>query len=471
MTARQRLAVGVLVTTAVLAWVGCGGDSGSKHPTTIIVETLPENGAAVTIGGQPYGETPVTVNGLAPGPILVEVSKEGYKDAYQTARVPESGEARVELELKPLVGYVTILSEPDRADVYVDGSPLGVTPLIEVPLPSGTRSLVLKKAKYQDLRTELDVRTDFRYSKTYTLTPNRARLEVFSSPTGANVWLNNQVLEEKTPVQLTLVPGKYTVSVYSAGYIMAEEVVELGPAAELTVDLKMKEGAAPPGMVLVPAGEFIMGSDDQSPDERPKRTITDEADIRAFYIDKYEVTNAQYKAVVPSHTFEEGFENFPVTNISWEQASSYAAAVKKRLPTEKEWEKAARGTDGRVYPWGELFDPSLANTGGLPTSKPTEVGQYLGGASPYGCLDMAGNVYEWTSSWYKAYPGNEEIKKDYGQIYRVLRGGSYQTRSYDARCAKRHYAALDASRADYGFRCVADITDESGKPQARGGPR
>ena len=468
MTARQRLAIGVLVATAVLPCVGCGGDKQPKYSTTIVVETTPENGAAVTIDRQPYGETPVTAKGLAPGPILVEVSKAGYKDAYKTVRVPETGEAHFELEMEPLVGSVTIMSDPDQASVYLDGTQfLGVTPLIEVSVPTGKRTLVLKKDKYQDATVELDVRTDFKYTKAYTLTPNKARIEVYSSPTGANIWLNNQVLAEKTPVQLELAPGTYTVSVYSRGYIMTEEVVELGPAQEMTVELKMKEGAAPPGMVLVPAGEFTMGAIDQSPDERPQRTI----DLEAFYIDKYEVTNGQFKAVVPTHKFDEGFENFPATNVTWEQATAYAAAVKKRLPTEAEWEKAARGTDGRAYPWGELFDPSMANTGGSVGAKPTEVGQYLGGASPYGCLDMAGNVYEWTSSWYKAYPGNQEIKKDYGQVYRVLRGGSYQTRSYDARCVKRHYAPMDASRADYGFRCVADIQDNSGKPQARGGPR
>lgn len=465
MTARQRIVNTVLLATCVLSWVGCGGGSDEQYQTTIVVETTPENGAAVTINGQPYGETPVTAKGLAPGAVLVEVSKEGYKDAYDTFRVPDQGEARYELKMDPLVGYVTIMSVPDQAEVYLDGSQfLGVTPLIEIPMKSGQRTLVLKREKYQDTTAELDVRTDFKYRKTYTLVPKKARLEVYSTPTGANIWLNNQILEDKTPVQLSLAPGSYTVSVYSRGYIMTEEVIELKPADTQAVDLKMKEGAAPPGMVLVPGGEFLFGEDHQAPDEKPRRSIT----LEAFYIDKYEVTNAQYKAVFPTHTFEEEFENYPVTNLSWEQASAYAAAVKKRLPTEEEWEKAARGTDGREYPWGELFDDSLANTGGAVNAKPMEVGEFRGGASPYGCLDMAGNVYEWTSSWYKAYPGNGEIKKDYGQVYRVLRGGSFRTSSYDVRCAKRHYARMDATRNDYGFRCVADIEDSSGKPDAGG---
>ncbi len=466
MTARQWPAIGLVIAAVILTWAGCGGNEKQKYPTTLVVETSPENGATVAIGGAPYGQTPVTAQGLAPGPVLVEVAKDGYKDAYETVRVPDKGEVRVTLELKPLVGYLTVQSNPDHADVYLDGQKsLGVTPLTDIPIPSGEHTLMLKKDKYQDTKASLEIRTDFKYRKSYELKPNKAQLEVFSSPTGANIWLNNQILEDKTPVKLALVPGSYTVSVYARGYIMAEDVVELGPAEKRSVDLKMKEGAAPPGMVLVPGGEFICGEDDQAPDERPRRKL----DMEAFYIDKYEVTNAQYKAVFPTHTFEKGLENYPVTGVSWEQASAYANAVKKRLPTEEEWEKAARGTDGREYPWGELFDPTLANTGGAPNAKPVEVGQYRGGASPYGCMDMAGNAYEWTSSWYKAYPGNQEIKKDYGQVYRVLRGGSFRTSAYDARCAKRHYARMDAVRNDYGFRCVADIKDESGKPGLNAG--
>lgn len=462
MTARRRLAIAMALATGILVSVGCGGGSKRQYSTTIVVESSPESGAAVTINGEPYGQTPLTAKGLAPGTVLVEVSKEGFKDAYETVRVPDEGEARYELKMEPLVGHVTIMSEPDRAEVYLDGSEyLGETPLFDVAIPSGPRTLVLKKEKYQDATFELDVRTDFKYRKTYVLKPNKARLEIYSNPTGANIWLNNIFLEDKTPVQLTLTPGSYTVSVYSRGYIMTEELVELGAADEKTVDLKMKEGAAPPGMVLIPGGEFLFGDDNQAPDERPQTKVN----LEAFYIDKYEVTNAQYKAVFPTHTFEEEFENYPVTNLTWEQASAYAAAVKKRLPTEEEWEKAARGADGRAYPWGALFDDSMANTGGAVNAKPSEVGEYRGGTSPFGCLDMSGNVYEWTSSWYKAYPGNQEIKKDYGQVYRVLRGGSFRTSNYDARCASRHYARMDATRNDYGIRCAADIEDSSGKPQ------
>lgn len=465
MTAHQWHAIGVVSLALAAILGGCGKKEEEKkvYTNTVVVASSPESGASVLIDGQAYGETPVTVKGLEPGPTLVEVKREGYRDAYDTITVPPSGEVTFTLEMEPLVGRVTILSEPDQAEVYLGGATfLGITPLVQVSVPSGQRELTLKKEGYEPLTVQLKVEVDYQYTKSYALKPRRGRVEVYSSPTGATVWINNQLQLERTPMRVDLTPGTYTISVYQRGYVMAEEVIELAPAQQRQVDLKMKEGAAPPGMVLIPAGEFLFGEDSQSPDERPRRQVF----VEAFYIDKYEVTNVQFKAVFAAHTYEEGFDNWPVTNVTWEQATAYATATGKRLPSEIEWEKAARGADGREYPWGELFNSSLANTGGDANAKIMEVGQFRGGASPYGCLDMAGNAYEWTSSWYKAYPGNPEVKKDYGQVYRVLRGGSYQTRSYDVRCAKRHYARMDATRQDYGFRCAADIKEEGKVPTA-----
>ena len=459
MTAHQRHAIGVwcFVLAAILG--GCEKQEEKKvYTTKVVVNSSPESGASVLINGQAYGETPVTVNGLEPGATLIEVKHERYRDTYDTVHVPESGEVSFTLEMEPLVGTATILSEPDQAEVYLEsGKFLGVTPISQVPIPTGHRTLTLKKEGYEPLSVPLRVDVDYRYTKSYVLKPRKGRVEVYSSPTGAVVWINNQLQLERTPMRVDLAPGTYTVSVYQRGFVMEEAVIELGPAQTRSVDLKMKEGAAPPGMVLIPAGDFLFGEDSQAPDERPRRQVF----VEAFYIDKYEATNAQFKAVFATHTFEEGHDNWPVINVTWEQATAFAAATGKRLPTEIEWEKAARGADGREYPWGALFNSGLANTGGDVNAMVTEVGQFRGGASPYGCLDMAGNAYEWTSSWYKAYPGNPEIKKDYGQVYRVLRGGSYQTRSYDVRCAKRHYARMDAARSDYGFRCAADIAEDA----------
>ncbi len=160
----------------------------------------------------------------------------------------------------------------------------------------------------------------------------------------------------------------------------------------------------PPEMVFVPAGAFLSGSDDPDadPDVRPARQVT----VPAFYIDRREVTHAEYRRFKPSHVIPAGAENFPITHLTRAEARAYLAAVGKRLPTSAEWEKAARGPDGRRYPWGNQWDPTRAHVGersdlrargvcGLP--RQVAVGSFPSGASPYGCLDMCGNAWEWVA--------------------------------------------------------------------------
>ena len=134
-------------------------------------------------------------------------------------------------------------------------------------------------------------------------------------------------------------------------------MVVLEANAPQTVNLEMSPGKVPQGMVLIPAGPFTMGSNEHAPDERPAREIT----LPAFYIDRFEVTNQAYKNVVSSHTYPKGQDNFPAMGISWTQALRYCDAIGKRLPTEAEWEKAARGSDKRIYP-GRHIQPQMSNT-------------------------------------------------------------------------------------------------------------
>lgn len=191
-----------------------------------------------------------------------------------------------------------------------------------------------------------------------------------------------------------------------------------------------RPGAAPPpppgepvaGMALIPAGQFING-----PEGKEQRIS-----LPAFSMDVYEVTNAEYAKVRP-HDYPADKANHPVVNVSWYDAKRYCEAVGKRLPTEQEWEKAARGTDGRHYPWGDTWDPKRANSdnrfGGT-----TPVGQFPLGKGPYGLFDMAGNVWEWTAS---EQGGNK-----------VLRGGSWNSepiRPADGAPPQQH-AGLPAQR-------------------------
>jgi len=240
-------------------------------------------------------------------------------------------------------------------------------------------------------------------------------------------------------------------------------------------------------MITIPAGEFIIGNNGRptaegagDPDEMPEH----KAYLDTFLIDKYEVTNAQYKAFVdatshrpPKHwqpspagtsgsgvTYPPEKANHPVVYVDWFDANEYCHWAGKRLPTEEEWEKAARGTDGRNFPWGSAFDPQKANTPQYWLSKNKDgdtmpVGQFENGKSPYGLYDMAGNVYEWTANWYKAYPHNPEPNPHYGEKNKIVRGGSwYDCLSYGCGLSSPSYNrsrfAPEIRNKGFGFRCA-----------------
>ncbi|HUJ79254.1 MAG TPA: formylglycine-generating enzyme family protein [Nitrospiria bacterium] len=258
-----------------------------------------------------------------------------------------------------------------------------------------------------------------------------------------------------------------------------------------TIGCQRAGPAGSPGMVRIPAGPFIMGSDQRDAgkrglsygiikpwyeDEHPARTVT----LPAYEIDVYEVTNEQYAGFVkatnhrvpPSWTngrYPAGQERFPVTYVTWDDANGYCGWAGKALPTEAQWEKAARGADGRLYPWGTAFDPDKANVGGLHGGlKP--VGSFEAGKSPYGVYDMVGNVSEWTADWYEPYPGYETasdyLNKKFGRTYKVIRGGSWSSlghysrtdamivMGYYSRASSRFFFDPRGLFDDVGFRCV-----------------
>ncbi len=207
--------------------------------------------------------------------------------------------------------------------------------------------------------------------------------------------------------------------------------------------------APPEGMVYVPEGEFIMGSKYGDPDEKPMQI----ASTKAFYIDKYEVSYAEYAQFDPDFVIPEGKENRAVV-VTWSQADAYAKWAGKRLPTEKEWEKAARGTDGRTFPWGNTYD----NTYVVWDRSLTRGGSIAQPESPYGCYDMAGSVWEWTADWYKPYPGNETPMEQYGEKYKVMRGGSNFNNHSFITTSHRYYVLPEKIAAyPVGIRCVKDV--------------
>jgi iron(II)-dependent oxidoreductase len=214
-------------------------------------------------------------------------------------------------------------------------------------------------------------------------------------------------------------------------------------------DSEKNQPVPPKGMVYVPAGGFIMGSVYGDPDERPRHIST----TGEFFIDKYELSNAEFAKFDPDYKFPEGWEERAAI-VLWSQADAYAKWVGKRLPTEKEWEKAARGTDGRTFPWGNTYD----NTYVVWSRSTSRNGSIAKPASPYGCYDMAGSVWEWTADWYKPYPGNKVPMEQYGEQYKVMRGGSNFNNHSFIRTSQRYYVDPEDIRAyPVGIRCVKDV--------------
>ncbi len=250
----------------------------------------------------------------------------------------------------------------------------------------------------------------------------------------------------------------------------------------------------PEGMVRVPDGNFLMGTDEfddeghalslglDKPwyaDESPQRRLH----LPDFYIDKYEVTNQQYYIFTQATDhkpprfwrgpkYPEGWERLPVTDVTFFDATAYAEWAGKRLPTEQEWEKAARGSNDLLYPWGNTFDFAKANLSRTPVPKKDQglqpVGSFPQGVSPYGAEDMIGNAWEWVWDYYQPYPNNPWPPKNYLGKRVVVRGMSYlgvghfptaeykKVMALKSRVSYRQKMQPIRHAIDVGFRCAQD---------------
>jgi formylglycine-generating enzyme required for sulfatase activity len=250
--------------------------------------------------------------------------------------------------------------------------------------------------------------------------------------------------------------------------IGALTTVSAGSSAEASKG-NPPRATAVPNMILIPKGTFIMGSDARWPDEGPVHTVY----LDSFRIDKFEVTNILYQKFVEEtgrpapedwlgNTYPPNNGNHPVVFVTWYDANDFCHWAGKRLPTDIEWEKAARGTDGRWFPWGNDFDAKKANVPQLKLGGTTPVGSFPQGNSPYGVSDMSGNVWEWTASWYKAYAGNKRPTENYGEKYRVLKGGSWIDCSgyhcgISAPNFNRSFFNPGTKNNGFGFRCAKSL--------------
>jgi len=223
-------------------------------------------------------------------------------------------------------------------------------------------------------------------------------------------------------------------------------------------------GGVPPGMISIPGGEFVMGRDDGNVYERPAHKVT----VKPFYIDETEVTNSQYQEFVdatrrqpPSHwpngRAPIGEGSHPVYNVSWDDANAYAKWAGKRLPTEVEWEYAARGTDGRLYPYGNEPKLQYSNASEDDYRLPLAVRNYPQGASPFGVYDMAGNVAEWIGDDFRLYPGSTLPPNDPNSGRKAVRGGAFNVAASAQTATDRFFYPPSTKNTSIGFRCAKDI--------------
>jgi formylglycine-generating enzyme required for sulfatase activity/plastocyanin len=280
--------------------------------------------------------------------------------------------------------------------------------------------------------------------------------------------------------------GEYTLVVWHEVLPSIRQKITVGDDdLDFKFELQTWTPIAPPQppkeMALIPAGEFVMGADDRLPNEKPRRTVK----LPAFWMDRAEVTNAQFCDFLNAFrnnreeegvrwinlddpdckiragekrgefVVEEGFENHPVVCVSWYGAAAYAKWLGKRLPTEAEWERAARGTDGREFPWGNQIGAGKANISlpAAPSKETRAVGSFPDGASAEGCLDLAGNVWEWTADDFRETP---DAKLDEKFPRKTIRGGAFDSPPSFARGSVR--IGVDPTHRSHkvGFRCAKD---------------
>ena len=410
------------------------------------------------------------------------------------------------------VATVAVTSTPSGANIYLDNAWIGQTPLMNYQVDTGGRyekqvMVRLELAGYTKRATQLTLKSsqrtpwDFRLEKHI---PRTGTLTVTSAPNGASVYIDGNFIGT-TPL------SDYEIDTGRAREKQVEIRLELSGYKSHLTRLTLRGGQSTPwevrlekiqqiqketvpsgatleGMVLIPAGKFQMGSNDGNFDEKPVHTVY----VDAFYMDVYEVTNAQYKKFVdanpqwrkdqiPSRYHDGNYlkhwtgnsygrGDHPVVYVSWYAAMAYAQWAGKRLSTEAEWERGARGgLSGKKYPWGDSINSSKAayDVGGT-----TDVGTYP--PNNYGLYDMAGNVWEWCldeyqKDYYKISPQRNpiarvksitdiisnftDIKKD-----RVLRGGSWDSNPRSLRVADRRGNSPTFTNLYFGFRCARTVS-------------
>ena len=431
---------------------------------------------------------------------------------------------------------LTVTSIPSSADIYVNNDYIGRTPLHNYEIDTGVRrekqievglSLSGYKSRVSKVTLRGGQRAALQNVRLEQVISPIARLTVTSTPSGATIYVDDMQVGTTPLQEHEIDTGAQHEKQIEVGLelldhrsLVAKLMLEGGKTKTWDVRLEKtlpmqprptkkpvpSAGNAPIGMVLIPANEkpghsslytwdkiIELTSNKGNADEKPIYT----ASVGAFYMDVYEVTNAQYKKFVDANprwqkghieerfyngvylfdwkgnNYPRGKGNHPVVYVSWYAAMAYAEWAKKRLPTEAEWEYAARGgLIGKKYPWGDMIDADKANYSNSYTGGTTAVGKYA--ANGYGLYDMAGNVWEWcldeyNGGFYAVSPGQnplsdansiKQILDNYAGVNsaRVLRGGSWSSGAHHMQCAELTFNLPTYTTNRIGFRCVRPVT-------------
>jgi formylglycine-generating enzyme required for sulfatase activity len=433
--------------------------------------TSSPSGATVYLDDEEKGQTPCDLD-LPAGEYGLRLEKKYFEAHAGTLSV--SGPVSRDYELVKIRTRVAFESDPAGATVYVDGAEVGVTPGA-ADIEAGSHRATFVLGGHNDQFAQFEIVTKEPLERPIKATLQKippGRLWVESEVRGVEAFLDGRPVGHAPLSARSVEGGKHKVRILGI-----ERTVQIEPGAEKKIAFTLKDL----DMVRIPEGEFRFGRPDPNAGEvyaRNERT-------GAFFLDRCEATNEQYGLFLASITQatgadhsrchpdedpqtkarghkpawwgEEKYKPFgaptqPVVGVSWFDAYAYAAWAGKRLPTEQEWEKAARGLDGRIYPWGNEWKEDRSNSSGTADGfeLTAPVGSFPSGQSPYGALDMVGNVREWCFSEYVVKNSGRSVS-----LGRVVRGGSYLGREYNS-TTMREYEVMQHTSNSLGFRCVID---------------
>lgn len=455
-----------------------------EGPATLQISSSPSGASIWVDGSQTRWKTPATFR-RPKGNYVLTLRMEGYKPLRMQIRLQSDQRFAAEFALAEIPKGIPprrrivrrgnrrrtfrLVTTPADANFLLDGKLNRRTTPARLRLRYGTYQLQVQKDGYNTYIRELKVnrRTPRTLSITLTKQPATGTLQLQTRPSGVSVSLNGAPTGKKTPVTLTVTQGSNKIGFSKPGFRSMIKTIQVqrGKDQKLSVRLRRK---GPQNMVWVRSGTFLMGNNTGLEREKPMRKVK----LRGYYIDKYEVTVEDYKRCVAAKACRApsnrrgcnarypNRKKHPINCVNWYEARTYCRWAGKRLPTEAEWEKAARGTSPRTYPWG-YSSPSCKKSR-FRRCRPLRthpVGSLPGGRSPFGAFDMSGNVWEWVrdkfdANYYQREENVNPVNTRTGGMYYVIRGGSYKSSGDRVHATFRSDSWARQRVPTVGFRCA-----------------